>query len=99
MYFGAGKYIWYNGGCSSHFSASSFVEPDAFDNFCIAHLPLQYKRNTKKARKKLRKLDDTNGRLKAIPSSSTTDADDDKYWMMISSNIKNTKKRERDLEN
>ena len=33
MYFGAGKYIWYNGCCSSHFSASSFIEPDALDNF------------------------------------------------------------------
>ena len=53
----------------------------------------------KKRERKLRKLDDTNGKSKAIPSSSTTDADDDKYWMMISSNIKNTKKRERNLEN
>ena len=33
MYFGAGKYIWYNGCCSGHFSASSFVEPDAVDKF------------------------------------------------------------------
>ena len=33
MYFGAGKYIGYNGCCSSYFLASSFVESDALDNF------------------------------------------------------------------
>ena len=32
-YFGAGKYIWYNGCFISHFSASSFVESDALDYF------------------------------------------------------------------
>ena len=42
MYFGAGKYIWYKVCFSNHFSASSFVEPDALDNFRIALLPLQY---------------------------------------------------------
>ena len=29
MYFGSGKYIWYSGCCSNHFSASPFVEPVA----------------------------------------------------------------------
>ena len=32
MYFGTGKCICYNGCFISHFSASSFVEPDALDN-------------------------------------------------------------------
>ena len=33
IYFGSGKYIWYKGCFSSHFSVSSFIEPDALDNF------------------------------------------------------------------
>ena len=32
-YFGGGKYIWYKGCFSNHFSASSLDEPDALDNF------------------------------------------------------------------
>ena len=42
IYFGGGRYIWYNGCLISHFSACSFVEPDALDSFCIALFPLQY---------------------------------------------------------
>ena len=40
--FGGGKYIWYNGCFISHFSASTFVEPDALDSLCIVVFLLQY---------------------------------------------------------